>query len=416
MNKQRIVACRICGNTNLAPCIDIGEQYLSSIFPDHLSYRQELEKCPLEIVRCVKTDEQQCGALQLAFNCDISGMYQNYPYTSSSNTSMRKILEDVANSGKDLGHLKAGDTILDIGCNDGTLLSFFEMDRVNLIGIDPAQNVASRVNSPGFVRVKDFFSRTTYEQATRDKASLIFSVAMFYHLSNPVQFCQDIAAVLKDDGAVIIQMAYLPAMINTNMYDNIVHEHVGYYGIHHMKWILEKAGLELFDVLLNDVYGGSFRLFAKKRGTPHFKPTVRLAAHLIEETAWGIFEPETYAQFMSRIQKSKADLQSLLGRIRGEGKKVWVYGASTKGNTILQFCHIGADQVEAAADSNAFKFGKFMIGSDIPIKDEKALRAAAPDYLLALPYSFVPAFREREKELVQRGVKFIVPLPEVHVI
>ena len=239
---------------------------------------------------------------------------------------------------------------------------------------------------------------------------------MFYHLHNPVGFCRDIESTLDDEGVAIIQMAYLPAMIKTNMYDNIVHEHTGYYSTQHMKWILEKAKLEPFDVELNDVYGGSFRIFAKKKDNPNFKPTKRLQKNLEEELNWGIFEISTYSNFMNRINKTKEDLRGLIKKIKGEGKNIWIYGASTKGNTIMQFCDIGGDLIEAAADSNPFKFGKYMIGSDIPIVNEEKLRQEKPDYLLALPYSFVGAFREREKELVEKGAKFIVPLPEVKVI
>jgi len=415
----KIDSCRICGNSNLIPCINIGEQYLSSIFPGNLGYRDQLKKYPLEIVQCLKTGEAQCGSLQLAFDIDLSNMYKDYPYTSSTNSSMSKILQNVADSGKSLGILKNGDTVLDIGCNDGTLLSFFENQDLNLVGIDPAQNVeSSRVDSKRFVRVKDFFTAKNFNAVSKDKAKLIFGIAMFYHLHDPVRFCKDMESILDDEGVVIIQMAYLPAMIRTNMYNNIVHEHTGYYGTQQIKWILDKAGLELFDVELNDVYGGSFRIFARKKGNsnPNLMKTKRLEENLEEEVRQGIFDPATYSGFIDRINKTKGDLQRLIKEIRSGGKKVWVYGASTVGNTIMQFCDIGSESIAAAADSNPFKFGKYMIGSDIPIVEEEKMRKQRPEYLLALPYSFVNAFREREKDLVEAGTKFIVPLPEVKVI
>lgn len=416
MDSKRIECCRICGNKKLVSCINVGEQYLSSIFPSDLNYKKSLKKYSLEIVQCIKTSESECGSLQLAFDHDFSNMYNEYPYTSSSNSSMKRILQDVAESGMNLGHLQSNDTILDIGCNDGTLLNFFENGDYNLIGIDPAKNIESKVNSSKFVRVKDFFTAKSFNGVSKDKAKLVFGIAMFYHLSNPIMFCRDMASVLDDDGVVIIQMAYLPAMIKTNMYDNIVHEHVGYYGVNHMKFIFEQAGLEIFDVILNDVYGGSFRVFAKKKGNCRFKLTKRLKETLDDEIKWGIFERKTYSEFMNRINKTKDDLRLLLKKIKSEGKRTWIYGASTKGNTIMQFCGIGPDLVEAAADSNPFKFGKYLIGSDIPIFDENELRDKKPEYLLALPYSFVNAFREREKKLVENGTKFIVPLPNVRVL
>jgi SAM-dependent methyltransferase len=416
MKEKIIESCRVCGNKELIPCIDIGEQYLSSIFPDNLNYRDELKKSSLNILQCLKTSDAECGSLQLAYNYDLSEMYKHYPYTSSSNSSMKKILEDVAKSGKDLNNLRPGDTILDIGCNDGTLFSFFEKDDLNLVGIDPAQNIESAVNSEKFVRVKDFFTAENFNKVSKNKAKIAFSVAMFYHLHNPVEFCNEIESILDDDGVAIIQMAYLPAMIKTNMYDNIVHEHAGYYGTQHMKWILEKANLELFDAELNDVYGGSFRVFAKKKGNTKFNKTEQLERILKGELKEGIFKKSTYSGFMNRINKTKEDLTNLIQEIKEEGKNIWIYGASTKGNTIMQFCGIGPESIEAAADSNPFKFGKYMVGSDIPIVDEKKLREKRPDYLLALPYSFVEGFKQREKELVDSGTKFIVPLPEVKIV
>lgn len=414
--ENEINKCRICGNTNLVPVIDIGEQYLSSIFPKDLNYKDELKKSPLKIVQCVKNGENECGSLQLANDYDLTEMYENYPYTSSSNSSMKKILENVAQSGKDLNNLKDGDVILDIGSNDCTLFSFFDDYKVDMIGIDPAKNVEPVYKSNKVKLVRDYFTAENFNKVSDKKAKLAFGIAMFYHLHDPVAFSKDLESVLDDDGVAIIQMAYLPKMIETNMYDNIVHEHAGYYGTQHMKWIMEKAGLKLFDVELNDVYGGSFRVFAKKKDNPNFNPTKRLEDILTKEVEDGIFETETYTGFMDRINSTKNDLKFLLKSIKSKGKKVWIYGASTKGNTIMQFCDIKGDLVDAAADSNPFKFGKYIIGSDIPIYDEKKLREVKPDYLLALPYSFVEGFKVREKELMEHGTKFIVPLPEVKIV
>lgn len=416
MEENRIKSCRVCGNKELVPCINIGEQYLSSIFPENLNYRDKLKKSPLEIVQCLKTSDNECGSLQLAHDYDLSEMYEHYPYTSSSNSSMKRILEDVASSGKSLNNLNPGDTVLDIGCNDGTLFSFFGDKDVDLIGIDPAKNIESVVKSNKIKILKDYFTAENFNKISKNKAKLAFGIAMFYHLHDPVKFCKDVESVLDDNGVAIIQMAYLPAMIKTNMYDNIVHEHTGYYGAQHMKWIFNKANLELFDVELNDVYGGSFRSFAKKKGNSNFPPTKRLQNTLEEELREGIFETSTYSGFMDRITKTKEDLNKIIEEIKNEGKNIWIYGASTKGNTIMQFCNIGSNSIKAAADSNPFKFGKYMIGTDIPIVDENKMRQEKPDYLLALPYSFVEGFKKREKELIEAGTKFIVPLPEVKVV
>lgn len=414
---EMVTKCRVCGNTDLVPCITIGEQYLSSVFPTDLNYKDTAKKYPLDISLCNKNgDDKRCGTVQLSYRLDLTPMYDAYPYTSSTNSSMGKILEDVAKSARDLNHLSADDAILDIGGNDGTLLNFFKNDPYTLINIDPAKNVQSLIESPRYTHVRNFFSEEAFNNVSTKKAKLIFSIAMFYHLDDPMKLVRNVAACLQDGGVWIIQMAYLPAMIHTNMYDNIVHEHACYYGANHMKWIMEQVGLEVFDVMENDVYGGSFRIFVKKQGNAKFPATDRYKKILETEIAEGLYEKETYTKFTDRINKTREDLIALCKKIKTDEKSIWIYGASTKGNTILQYCDIGKETITAAADANPFKVGKLVIGSDIPIVDEIEMRKAKPDYLLALPYSFIDGFMKREAELLAGGTKFIVPLPEVKVL
>lgn len=415
MTSTKIYKCRFCGNESLMPCIDLGEQYLSSIFPKDLTYRKEIHEQPLDLVLCEKRDES-CGLLQLGHSFDMSKMYEEYPFTSSTNSSMPKILEDVLGSALSYINLNKNDLVLDIGGNDGTLLSFLKSEKCDLLCIDAAKNIKPVFSSNKFRMITDFFNERVYKSTTNKKAKLIFSIAMFYHLSDPVQFSKDVTACLADDGIWVIQMAYLPAMIKTTMYDNIVHEHAGYYATDHLRWIMEKASLEIFDVTLNDVYGGSFRLFIKKKGHTKYPPTNRFYKVLRDEKKMGIYDAATYVNFMKRIKKTRTDLLRLCRKIKSQGKQIWIYGASTKGNTILQYCGINNDLIEAAADSNSFKFGKYIIGADIPIRTEDEMRSAKPDYLLALPYSFVDAFMKRESSLINSGTKFIVPLPDVRVI
>lgn len=415
MTSTKIYKCRFCGNESLIPCIDLGEQYLSSIFPKDLTYRKEIHKQPLDLVLCEK-NENSCGVLQLGHSFDMSKMYENYPFTSSTNSSMPMILKDVLDSALAQVNLAENDLVLDIGGNDGTLLSFLKDKKCDLLCIDAAKNIKPVFSSNKFKMVTDFFNERVYKSATFKKAKLVFSIAMFYHLSDPVQFSKDIVACLADDGIWVIQMAYLPAMIKTTMYDNIVHEHAGYYATDHLRWIMEKASLEIFDVSLNDVYGGSFRLFIKRKRYPKYSPTERYHKVLRDEKEMGIYDLATYVNFMERVEKTRTDLFRLCRKIKSQEKKIWIYGASTKGNTILQYCGITNDLIEAAADSNPFKFGKYIIGADIPIKTEDEMRSAKPDYLFALPYSFIDAFMKRESGLVNTGTKFIVPLPDVRVI
>ncbi len=415
MNKIKITKCRFCGNNSIIPAIDLGKQYLSSIFPSNLSYRKNIKKQPLSLVLC-KKNHNSCGTLQLSHSFRMSKMYEQYPFTSSTNSSMPKILKDVLDSALKYVDLKKEDLVLDIGGNDGTLLSYLKDTNCDLLCIDPAQNVKSIFTSKKFKTVINYFSEKVYKAETKKKAKIIFSIAMFYHLYDPIGFSKEVEACLAPDGIWVIQMAYLPKMIETNMYDNIVHEHVGYYAIDNMRFIMEKVGLEIFDVSLNDVYGGSFRLFIKKKGCLKYPKSKGYIRGLKNEKKTKIYNPITYKKFMKRIEKTRDDLLSLCKKIKSEGKSIWIYGASTKGNTILQYCGINKKLIDAAADANPFKYGKYIIGSNIPIKKEEEMHKAKPDYLLALPYSFVDAFIKRESNLINSGTKFIIPLPKVKII
>ncbi len=412
---KRILKCRVCNNKDLVPCIDIGKQYLSSIFPKNKNYKKNQSKYPLSLVLCKKRNNT-CGTLQLEYFIDLTEMYTNYPYLSATNSSMKLLLEDIAKSSLKHIELTKDDTILDIGGNDGTLLSNLTKTKASMLTIDPAKNIKQEFSYKKFKYVNDYFSKKTYDNSTDKKSKLIFSIAMFYHLSNPVEFSKDVEKCLDENGIWIIQMAYLPSMLKTNMYDNIVHEHAGYYSLNTMKWIMERVGLEIFDCELNDVYGGSFRIFIKKKNNKSIRVNKRVAKILSDEEKIGIYKLSTYRNFMKSISKTKADLLTLLTKLKKSNKSIWVYGASTKGNTILQFCGIDTKFITAAADSNPFKFNKIMIGSEIPIFDEEKMRKSKPDYLLSLPYSFTYAFVERERKLIKSGTKFIVPLPRVKII
>lgn len=409
----RTTRCRVCGNPSLEPCLDLGAQYLSSIFPTDLNYRDTLKRYPMDLVVCRQESDAHCGLLQMGHHLDLSEMYAAYPYQSSTNSGMRAVLADVAADGDRVGGLSAGDVVLDIGCNDGTLLSMFSGRGLVLAGIDAAQNIQLVFDDPALHHARGYFTRERYETFGIPRARLIFSIAMFYHLDDPVAFASDAAAVLAPDGTWIIQMAYAGAMLDTNMYDNIVHEHAGYYGIETLERVLAQAGLAIVDASLNDVYGGSYRVFVRHQAAATTR-SVRLEQLLATERAQRLTDAETWRQFGERVADTRDALRAEVERVRAEGQTIWVYGASTKGNTILQYCELSSRELPYAADANPFKLGKFLIGSDIPIVDEQALRAARPDALLVLPYSFVDGFIARETALVEGGTRFLVPLPAVH--
>src|SRR4051812_32131094 len=312
MISPEISACRVCGNRELVPCLDLGSQYLSSIFPTDLNYRGSLQAYPMELALCA--GDQACGLVQLRHEFDLSEMYEQYPYQSSTNPSMRRVLQDVADSGLRATALRPGDVVLDIGCNDGTMLSMYAGRELILTGIDAAQNITPVFSDPNLHIQRGYFSAAKYHNFNLPKAKLIFSIAMFYHLSDPVSFSRDVAACLAPDGVWIVQMVYMPSMLETNMYDNIVHEHAGYYDLRSLAHVMRRAGLEIFDVQLNDVYGGSYRVFMQHAGGP--RPiSARVTDLVVAEERAGLGKPATYHAFADRIARTRDDLRTLLDKL-----------------------------------------------------------------------------------------------------
>ena len=286
-----------------------------------------------------------------------------------------------------------------------------------MMGID-ASSVESVYSSPRLCNVQgEYFNRQVFEENNvfGKKAKLIFCTACFYHMNDPVQALKDMEACLDDDGIIIIQMAYLLPMLKNNMIDNIVVEHATYYSFNNLEWMTKNTGLEIFDGQENNVYGGSMRVFLKKRGNKNYPTTEGYLKKLDEELSYGIYNESVYDDFNNRMAEVDGKLLSLLISIRKSQKSIMVYGASTKGNTILQLFN-AARYIDAAADVAPWKIGKYMIGSDIPIISQDEMRLRKPDYLLSLAYAFTDKFMEQEAELVKNGTKFIVPLPEVKVL
>jgi SAM-dependent methyltransferase len=409
--------CRICQSSGLLPVIDLGEQYVASIFvkdgiPDSLQRRY-----PLELVRCC--GNSGCGLVQLRHSFSPSVLYSDYGYRSGINQSMRDNLLDIATKAEQMVELKAGQTVLDIGCNDGTLLCSYQTIGIDRLGFDPAENVVQLAQSRGLDVVNDYFSLSSYAKARPStKAKVVTSIAMFYDLEDPRQFARDVASVLADDGVWVIELSYLPFMLQKKSFDTICHEHLEYYALKQIDWMLEREQLQVHKIEFNDVNGGSFRLFIRKKtlGCVPEPDRIEVGKVRTEEKILGLDTDRPYALFRDAVLSARNDLVKVLTAFKNSGKSVYVYGASTKGNTILQFCRIDKTLVAKAADRNPDKWERRTLGTDIPIVSEDEARAECPDYFLVLPWHFFSGFVKREAAFLARGGKFIIPLPEVRIV
>lgn len=409
--------CRVCGSADLVPVIDLGRQYLQGSFVKPGVLMPPTRKLPTQLVRCdVTRNENGCGLLQLAHSFPPEILYANYWYRSGTNATMRNHLASIAKSALSQTK-KASPTVLDIGCNDGTLLANYPTTSKRY-GVDPSD--IARDIKDGTVVINTVFPS---EQATKvlpeHGIDIVTSIAMFYDLESPVEFARNIERLLSEDGIWVFEMSYLPLMLLQNSFDTICHEHLEYYSLAALEEIAARADLRIFKVVINDINGGSIRCYACRAHKADFG-TAEDRAFLhrlrIKEFEMELDTDTPYVTFQSNIDRLKDELNSLLFSIRSKGEKIHIYGASTKGNVLLQWYGINRVMVDCAADRNPEKDGSSTLGTDIPIVSEEKSRAAKPDYYLVLPWHFKSEFLEREREMIFSGTKMIFPLPEVVVV
>lgn len=392
---------------------------LGEIYPsDFLKEGEEptTEKVELKLIM----DDE--GLVRLEKTAPMNKMYGKYWYRSGINATMTEALKDIVNSIQKIQKLKRGDVWLDIACNDGTLLGFVD-ENIRKICIDPADSsyLKESMYKANHV-IQDFFSYECFKQALgEDKAKVVTSIAMFYDVPDPKQFIKDVYDILEDDGLWVMQLSYSPLMIEQMAFDNICHEHIYYYSLGQIRQLLSEQGFKIIDCELNDVNGGSMRVYIRKGKDEITYPyneigRFKLYSLLNFERDLGISMSDTYINWFEKIYRLKEQTTSFIKEEKTKGKSIWAYGASTKGNTLLQYFGLDNTLIDAIAERNPDKYGLRTIGSNIPIKSEEEMRQAQPDYLLVLPWHFKQEFVTREKEYLQKGGKMIFPCPTFEII
>jgi hypothetical protein len=399
--------------------LDLGAQCISGAFAEPGGRKPVQRAIPLELVRCDMTrDQDACGLVQIRHTVAAPILYESYWYRSGVNRTMTENLHGIARAAEELSGLEAGDLVLDIGCNDGTLFDGYRSREARFLGFDPS-DVTRYAIGKGYDVVRDFFSASALRSRyPEQRAKVITSIAMFYDLEEPADFVRDVAESLHEDGVWVMELHYLPSMLQLNAFDVIVHEHLEYYSLAVLERLLGDARLEAVAGELNDVNGGSIRLFVTHEGRG--KSTAARAARLeelrVREFEMALDSPAPYEEFARNVERVRRELKGLCESIVAEGKTIHVYGASTKGNTILQYVGLDRRLIPYAADRNPDKWGSETIRTGIPIISEEESRAMEPDYYLVLPWHFLDEFIEREGDYLAGGGRFIVPLPEVSVI
>lgn len=404
-----IERCRVCGSSDISDLYSIGDLYISN-FPEK---SDDGIKAPLEMVMC-----ENCSLVQLRDTAPQELMYARfYWYRSGVTQTMRYALRDITKSIEDRIELNPGDVVLDIGSNDGTMLRTFEKEGIIKVGVEPASNLAEEGAKGIDYFINDFWKYESYMDIVGKKAKVITAIGMFYDMEDPNEFIRDAALALEDDGIFVAQLMCLKNMLDTNDVGNICHEHLEFYSLVSLEYLFDKNGFEIIDIDHNEVNGGSYRVFAGlKGGNP---PKVEGASARIQkyrETEATLESKEAHMEFFARIEENKKKCVDFIKQEVTNGKSVWIYGASTKGNTILQYYGLDHTLIEGASERSPEKWGKCTVGTGIPIVSEEEARKAQPDYFLVLPYAFFDEFYKREEEWRNKGGKFIVPLPQFRIV
>ncbi len=396
--------CIVCGGREFDTVLDLGDLHLNA-FP--LPGEQDPPKAPLCVVHCMN-----CHLLQLREVVDSDLLYREYWYRSGTNQTMRDALKDVV-TGLPV-KLEEGDSVADIGSNDNTLLDSYQTPGLLKFGWEPSNIAKECVAVPGTVVFNDYFQNPPRE--LYGKVKVVTSIAMFYGVRNPHPFVRDVKKILAPGGVWVLQLAYLPSILERNAFDGMCHEHVAYYSLGSLEHLLARHGLRVFDAkLIPSLNEGSIRLYVSRvnEGPDDSKNLKQIR---IAERGGGLTRRETYEAFGRRVQAIRHRVRGFLELQRDLGKTVHGYGASTKGNTLLQYFGIGPDLVSAIWERQPQKWGRQTVGTRIPIISEDEGRKVGPKSLFVLPWHFIKEFKEREKPYTKNGGRLVVPLPEFEVL
>lgn len=417
MTHTTITRCRICGNTVLTDVLNFGEQFIASTFVKSNEGNELAKiKIPLTVTLCDKSgNPAACGLLQLRESVNRDLLYRNYFYRSNTTDTMRAALKDVVRGVQEKVALLPGDYVLDIGCNDGTMLGYFPASTIRN-GLDPATNIDRSGLDPSISIACDYFSKdSALKLSNGQRYKAITSIAMFYDLDDPGGFAREIKEILAPDGIWCIQFSYLPATLQTLNFYDVCHEHLLYYSVSVLRSLMERNGLTIVDASLNDVNGGSGRIFVThaERAAP---PARRLHDIYRDEAHQNLFDAETYRAFNRRIAGLRDAVIKFITEEKQRGGLVLGLGASTKGNVLLQFFGIGKEMLPAISERLPEKVGLRTLGTDIALVSEEEARALRPSAMVVLVWFFKQEIIARERHYLEAGGKLFFPMPYPHVV
>ncbi len=403
--------CIVCGNTNVELFLDLGSTPLANKFLSKEKLGQPEPSFPLRVGFC-----HSCHHVQLTEAVPPGAMFDDYLYISSASDTLKAHLFDISDIVVKRFHLGPKDLVVDIGCNDGTLLSGFKRHGVKLLGVDPAQNLAVFTEKLGIPRHVGFFNSATAKElvAKYGHASAMTATNTFPHIPALQDFVKGISLMLAPGGVFVIEAHYLIDILDQGAFDTVYHEHVSYWALGPMRRLFEQHGMEIVNAERVPLHHGQLRVSVQRQGEGKVQPAVREILEM--EDRRGLNNFETFKAFSRDVQRIKSELTKTISDLRQAGKRVVGYGAPAKGNTLLCFLDLGTDKLDYIADKSPLKQGLYTPGLHVPVVPPERLLADQPDYVLLLAWNFVDEILAQQAEYHKRGGKFIIPVPRVRII
>jgi SAM-dependent methyltransferase len=409
--KAELVSCIVCGTASVEPFLNLGQTALANKFLTREELSAVEPNYPLRVGFC-----HTCGHVQLTEAVPPHAMFEDYLYVSSASETLKRHLYDLSDILATRYRLGKPHLVIDIGCNDGTLLEGFRRHGVRTLGVDPAVNLAEQARDTGIDRYIGFFGSSSARDIV-DKwgqASVITATNTFPHIPDLADFVEGIETALAPGGAFVIEAHYLVDLLEQVAFDTIYHEHVSFWALRPMIHLFARHGMEVVDAERLPLHHGQLRASVQRKGEGSVRPSV--ATLLEAENSLGIGMYSTYQRFAQRTQQLKEDLHRTLNELRAQGKSVVGYGAPAKGNTLLSFLEIGPSVLRYIVDRSRLKQGRYTPGTHIPVVPVERLLEDQPDYVVLLAWNFAEEVLEQQAEYRRRGGRFILPVPRVQFI
>jgi SAM-dependent methyltransferase len=404
--------CRICNDNKLEKFLSLGDSPLANSF----LRKEELDNnelyFPLELCFC-----SNCSLVQLSYIVDPKVMFKNYLYVSSTSNSFRQHFSHMSRDIVNRFRLDTGSLAVDIGSNDGILLKGFKGFGISVIGVEPAENVSRIAQEQGIDTINSFFNEEVVQNIIKNKgkADIVTACNVFAHIDDISSVVENVKKLLKDEGVYIIEVQYILRTLEDMTFDNIYHEHLSYYSLTALKYFFESHGMSIFDVEEVNTHGGSIRVFVqKKRGNN--QASSRINEMLEHEIKKGLDKLDAYLEFAKRVYLIRDKIVSYVNGLKAENKSISGYGAPAKSSTLLNFCKIGKDKIDYIIDDSSLKTGLYTPGTHIPIVSSEKLDMDTPDCIIILAWNFAEEILKKTEKFANKGVRFIIPLPEPKMI